>query len=140
MNYLKILVPAAGVALVAAAYRAYGWPGVAIVSGGIVMWILLHFTRMMQALKRAADRPIGFVGSTVMLNARLRTGVTLLHVIALTRALGELLSPKDEQPEVFRWTDAAESHVTCEFRNGRLVKWELFRPPVGDEETPVPGP
>ena len=47
MNYLKILVPAAGVALVAAAYRAYGWPGVAIVSGGIVMWILLHFTRMM---------------------------------------------------------------------------------------------
>ena len=58
----------------------------------------------------------------------------------VTRALGELLSPKDEQPEVFRWTDAAESHVTCEFRNGRLVKWELFRPPVGDEETPVPGP
>lgn len=140
MNYLKILVPAAGVALVAAAYRAYGWPGVAIVSGGIVMWILLHFTRMMQALKRAADRPIGFVGSAVMLNARLRTGVTLLHVIALTRALGELLSPKDEQPEVFRWTDATESHVTCEFRNGRLVKWELFRPPVADEETPVPGP
>ena len=140
MNYLKILVPAAGVALVAAAYRAYGWPGVAIVSGGIVMWIMLHFTRMMQALKRAADRPIGFVGSAVMLNARLRTGVTLLHVIALTRALGELLSPKDEQPEVFRWTDATESHVTCEFRNGRLVKWDLFRPPVADEETPVPGP
>ena len=140
MNYLKILVPIAGVALVAAAYRAYGWPGVAIVSGGIVMWILLHFTRMMQALKRAANRPIGFVGSAVMLNARLRTGVTLLHVIALTRALGELLSPKDEQPEVFRWTDATESHVTCEFRNGRLVKWELFRPPVADEETPVPGP
>ena len=140
MNYLKILVPIAGVALVAAAYRAYGWPGVAIVSGGIVMWILLHFTRMMQALKRAANRPIGFVGSAVMLNARLRKGVTLLHVIALTRALGELVSPKDEQPEVFRWTDATESHVTCEFRNGRLVKWELFRPSVADEETPVPGP
>ena len=43
-----------------------------------------------------------------------------LHVVALTRALGEQLSPKEEQPELFRWTDAAASHVTCEFRNGKL--------------------
>jgi len=63
-----------------------------------------------------------------MLNAKLRPGVTLLHVVALTRALGELLSPKDIQPEVYRWTDGTQSHVTCEFRDGKLVKWELVRP------------
>ena len=54
--------------------------------------------------------------------------MNLLHVVAMTRALGELLSPKDEQPEVYRWTDGSGSHVTCEFADGKLVKWELVRP------------
>ncbi|HYF18347.1 MAG TPA: glycerate kinase, partial [Ramlibacter sp.] len=90
------------------------------------------FTRLMHVLKKAADRPIGYVGSAVMLNAKLRAGVTLLHVVAMTRALGEQLSAKDQQPEVFRWTDGTQSHVTCEFVNGKLAKWSLFRP-----ETPA---
>jgi hypothetical protein len=58
------------------AYRAYGWPGIAIAVTGIVMWMLLHFTRMMKVLKRAGNRPIGFVDSAVMLNAKLRPGLT----------------------------------------------------------------
>jgi len=95
---------------------------------GLVMWLLLHFTRMMQVLKRAANQPVGYVGSAVMLNAKLRKGVTLLHVVALTRALGELRSVKDQQPELFRWTDGTQSFVTCEFAGGKLVKWELVRP------------
>ena len=98
MNYQKILVPIMGVVLVAGAWQAAGWGGVALVVGGLVMWLLLHFNRTMQVLKRAADRPIGWVDSAVMLNAKLKPGVTLLHTLALTRALGELLSPKDEQP------------------------------------------
>jgi hypothetical protein len=96
--------------------------------GALVMWLLLHFTRMLQILKRAADRPIGFVGSAVMLNAKLRSGVTLMHVVALTRSLGALQSPKDEQPEVFSWTDAGNSKVTCTFVGGKLSHWELQRP------------
>lgn len=128
MQFQKILVPVGGVVLVAAAYRAYGWGGVAVVVGGLVMWLLLHFTRMMQVLKRAADRPVGYVGSAVMLNAKLRPGFTLLHVVAMTRALGELISVKDQQPELFRWTDGTQSFVTCEFVGGKLVKWELVRP------------
>ena len=82
----------------------------------------------LQALRRAANRPIGYVDSSVMLNAKLKPGLTLLHVIALTRSLGELQSPKDTQPEVFRWTDAGASHVTCEFAGGKLAKHELVRP------------
>ncbi|MBK6387462.1 MAG: glycerate kinase [Rhodoferax sp.] len=128
MQFQKILVPVGGVVLVAAAYRAYGWGGVAVAVGGLVMWLLLHFTRMMQVLKRAADRPVGYVGSAVMLNAKLRPGFTLLHVVAMTRALGELISVKDQQPELFRWTDGTQSFVTCEFVGGKLVKWELVRP------------
>jgi len=133
MNWQKIVVPVAGVAVVAIAWSAYGWAGIAVALGGIVMWLLLHFTRMMTVLKRAADQPVGYVGSAVMLNAKLRPGVNLLHVVALTRSLGELQSPKDSQPEVFRWTDGSNSHVTCEFADGKLVKWELVRPPAAPE-------
>ncbi|MDD5332485.1 MAG: glycerate kinase, partial [Rhodoferax sp.] len=111
MQFQKILFPLAGVLLVAAAYRSYGWAGVAITVGLLVMWLLLHFTRVMQVLKRAANRPIGYVDSAVMLNAKLKPGVTLLHVVAMTKALGELKSVKDVQPESYRWTDGTESYV-----------------------------
>ena len=131
MNFQRILVAILGVVLIAAAWRGYGWPGVALVAGGILMWVLLHFNRMMTALKRAADRPIGYVDSAVMLNAKLKPGVPLLHVISMTRSLGQLLSRTDEQPEIYRWTDGGGSHVSCEFNGGKLVKWELVRPSEG---------
>jgi hypothetical protein len=141
MRFQKILLPAGGVVLVAAAYRAYGWAGVALVVGALVMWLLLHYNRVMHVLRRATQRPIGFVDSAVMLNAKLKSGVNLLHVMALTRSLGELLSEKDHQPELFRWTDASDSSVTCEFQRGRLVRWELKRPIPADETAgPPPAP
>ncbi|WP_027477353.1 hypothetical protein [Curvibacter gracilis] len=142
MNFKKILVPVGGILLVAMSYRAYGLGGVAVALGGVVMWVLMHYTRLMQVLKRASNNPIGYVGSAVMLNAKLRPGVAMLHVLALTRALGEQLSPKDEQPEIFRWTDGSKSHVTAEFLNGKLVKWTLYRPPVseGDDSDAAPAP
>jgi hypothetical protein len=135
MSFQKYLVPIASVILVVAAYRVDGWAGVAMAVGALVMWLLLQFTRMMQVLKRAANRPVGYVDSAVMLNAKLKAGVTLLHVVAMTRALGELTSPKDTQPEVFRWTDGTASCVTCEFNGGKLVKWELFRPVQSEDGT-----
>lgn len=110
------------------AFTYYKWSGVAIVASGLVTWALLHFSRLMQVLKRAANRPIGFVDSAVMLNAKLQKGKTLMHVIAMTKALGELLTEKDAQPEVFRWTDGTKSHVTCTFLGGKLQSWELLRP------------
>ena len=128
MKLQNIVVPLAGIVLVVVAWQGYGWTGVALVLTGIITWGLLHFTRMMKVLQRASNRPVGYCDSAVMLNAKLRPGVTLLHVVAMTRALGEQLSPKDEQPEIFRWTDGTASHVTCEFAGGKLVKWELVRP------------
>ena len=131
MNILKIIVPVAGVAALALAYRQYGWLGVVAIATGLVMWLLLHFTRMMAVLRRAAHRPIGYVGSAVMLNAKLKPGLNLMHVIAMTRALGQLQSEKDVQPEVFRWTDGTQSHVTCTFAGGKLAHHALFRPADG---------
>ena len=139
MNFMKVGVPVLGVLLVFAAWRAYGWPGVALVVTGIVMWMLLHFTRMMKVLQGAGKRPVGYCDSAVMLNAKLKPGVNLLHVMAMTKALGEELSEKGADPEVYRWTDGSESSVTCEFVRGKLVKWSLFRPPAEAGE-PTGGP
>ena len=120
----------------ALAFQKYGWPGVVAVSGAIVMWMLLHFTRMLTVLKRAANKPIGYVGSAVMLNVKLRKNVNLLHVTALTKSIGLLQTEKDAQPEIYRWTDNSQSHVTCTFMNGKLQSWDLYRPPVAEETTP----
>jgi len=138
MNFQKILLPVLGVVVVVVGYRAYGWEGVAIAVTGIVMWALLHFTRIMRVMQRAATQPVGFVASAVMLNARLRPGVNLLHVMAMTRTFGQDLGVKGEQPEVYRWTDAGGSYVTCEFRDGKLVKWDLVRPSAESGEGSAP--
>ena len=123
----RVGVPLLAAALLALAYRWYGWAGAVVVATALVMWALLHFNRVMHILKRAASRPIGYVDSAVMLNAKLRVGVTLLHVVALTRSLGEQNSAPQQQPEMFCWTDASGSQVRCEFAQGRLVKWDLVR-------------
>ncbi|MNE89983.1 hypothetical protein D3C80_1874530 [compost metagenome] len=108
------------------------------------MWLLLHFNRLMAVVRKASKQPIGYVASAVMLNAKLREGVNMMHVVAMTRSLGQPQSKEGEQPEIFRWTDGSQSYVTCVFDNGRLVSWELFRPTQEDapaaatEHTPAP--
>ena len=133
MNLRNILVPIGLIVLMIAAYQSASWPGVAAVAGGIIMWGLLHFTRLMSIMKKASNRPIGYVGSAVMLNVKLRPKVALVHVIAMTRSLGQRLSEEGQSPEIYRWTDGTNSYVTCEFVNGRLMKWELQRPQQTDD-------
>ena len=127
MSFTKIIGPLAVIVFTIGAWRQFGWPGIAMAAGGVVMWILLHFTRLMTILRKASDRPIGHVASAVMLNAKLKKGLTLMHVIAMTRSLGEQLSAKGEQPEVFAWTDNGRSCVRCTFVGGRLTDWSLDR-------------
>ena len=128
MKLQQIGIPVAAVAGLAYGYHALEWMGFFLVLGGLVMWALLHFTRLVKVLERAANRPMGYVDSAVMLNAKLKTGVNLMHVIALTRSLGELTTPKDQQPEVYLWRDNSQSVVTCVFQDGRLQSWTLERP------------
>ncbi|MEY2770219.1 MAG: hypothetical protein RIQ38_638, partial [Pseudomonadota bacterium] len=70
----------------------------------------------------------GRVPSAVMLNAKLKPGVTLMHVIAITRSLGQLHTEPNAQPEVFSWRDNTDSVVTCTFVGGKLAEWRLERP------------
>lgn len=124
----RFVFPVLALLVLVGSWHAYGLPGIALAASVLLMVVLLHFTRLMHILRKAADRPLGHVPSAVMLNAKLKPGVNLVHVMAMTRSLGELRTPRDTQPEVFRWTDNTQSWVDCEFRHGRLVRWELTRP------------
>lgn len=110
------------------AYRAYGWPGIALGLGALVMWALMHMSRMLMVLRRAAHRPVGSVASAVMLHARLQRGMALLHVLGLAQALGQRLDAPNPADELYQWTDASQASVRCTFSHGKLVQWELLRP------------
>lgn len=127
-KYRKVSTVLIGLLLLAAAWRLYGWRGLVAVVSGLAFWAMLNVTRVLLVLKRAARSPVGYVGSAVMLHAKLKPGLALLDVMALTGSLGEALSAKDDQPQILRWTDDGESHVSCEFREGRLASWQLLRP------------
>ena len=117
---------------VALGWWQYGWPGVALAVGMVVFWLLLQFSRALRALKQAGSAPVGHVGSAVMFQARLKTGLTLLQVIGMTDSLGERLSAEGEQPERWRWTDDGGVAVTLELQAGKLAGWALIRPAESD--------
>lgn len=110
---------------IVAGWFAYRWQGVIFVGSGIAFWLLIQFSRALRAMKNAAGRPKGHVGSAVMLNAKLQAGMTLMQVIVITRSLGERVS---ESPEVWRWADEGHVAVQLTFEKGRLGLWELSRP------------
>ena len=120
---LLVLVLLAGMA-----YSAYGWAGIALGLGALVMWVLMHMTRMLVVLRRTAHRPVGTVASAVMLHARLERGMALLQVLALTQALGQRMEHAESDHETYLWTDASDSTVRCKFVNGKLADWDLQRP------------
>ncbi len=122
------LVILGAVLLLAWAYRRYGGLGVAGALGALVMCALVYLSRFIKVMRLAAQRPVGHVDSSVMLNARLNKGAPLLRVIAMTGALGQALTEPGVEPELFRWTDASHSSVDCEFVGGRLHQWTLLRP------------
>lgn len=133
MKIKGILLWCALAAVVALAYRRWGWPGVALASGILMMWLLLYVNRLMLVIRRASNRPRGLVDSAVMFNAQLKAGRSLMRVTAQAQALGEPLEPGPDAVERYRWQDASASSVICEFRNGKLLRWQLERPqPAAD--------
>ena len=66
-----------------------------------------------------------------------KPGSTLMHVVAMTRALGEPKSQEGSQPELYRWTDNGNSWVDATFVGGKLKEWALTRPDVPAEDTPT---
>jgi hypothetical protein len=138
--YKKVAVGLIAVVVLAGAWRVGGVAGLVLVVTGLVTWGLFHFTRVMRVLRSAGERPVGRVESAVMLNAGLKQRASLLHVVAATQSLGERISEQDAEPAIYRWSDAGGAHVTCEFANGKLVKWTLERPADADATASDPDP
>ena len=94
------------VAAVVAGYWGYGVPGLALASTAIVFWLLLQFSRAMRVMRKAGSAPLGRVGSAVMLNAKLRPGMTMLEILPLTGSLGAVVG--DTADETYRWRGQRE--------------------------------
>jgi hypothetical protein len=122
--------PIAGWLLVAlalwAGWRGFGGPGIAMAFSVVVFWLLLQYSQAMRVMRLASRSPIGHIDSAVMLNAKLRRGMTMLKLVALTRSLGRKIG---DDPERFEWADPGGSVVQVSLERGRLVAWELRRPP-----------
>ena len=112
------------VAAIAAGYVGWGWPGVVLGITVLVFWLLLQFSRSLRVMKNAAGKPVGHVDSAVMLHSKLKTGMTLMQVLTLTRSLGTRLS---ETPERWGWVDPGGARVNLQFDEGKLQSWDLVR-------------
>ncbi|WP_428420645.1 hypothetical protein [Methylibium sp.] len=125
--------PAAGWALAGAAvlvgYWVHGWPGVVLAVTLTAFWLLLQFSRALRVMRRAGSAPLGQVDSAVMLNAKLRAGMTMLEVLPVAGSLGEAIA--DAPRDTYRWSDGGGASVRVSFVNGRLQAWQLTRP--GDQ-------
>ncbi len=119
---------------IAAGYVGWGWPGVLLGVTVVVFWLLLQFSRSLRVLKNAAGKPVGHVDSAVMLHSKLKTGMTLLQVLNLTRSLGTRLS---ETPERWSWADPGGARVQLQFDAGKLQSWELVRDDTGTAQSPA---
>jgi hypothetical protein len=109
----------------AAGWRGYGWPGVALAVSVIVFWLLIQFNRSVKVMRNAATAPIGHIDSAVMLHAKLQSGLPMMQVVALTKSLGR---PVARLPETWAWADTSGAEVTIVFDKGRCTSWVLTRP------------
>jgi uncharacterized protein (DUF58 family) len=118
---------------IAAGYVGWGWPGVVLGVTVLVFWLLLQFSRSLRVLRQAAANPVGHVDSAVMLQSKLKTGMTLSQVLPLTRSLGTRLS---DTPERWGWADPGGARISLEFDRGRLQSWVLTREEAASEGPP----
>ena len=109
----------------AAGWRGYGGPGIALALSVIVFWLVLQFNRSLKVMRNAASAPVGHIDSAVMLNAKLSAGLPMFRVVTLTKSLGKRVADK---PETWAWADASGSNVTIVFDKGRCQRWTLNRP------------
>ncbi len=127
---------------VALGWWQYGWRGVVLAVSMIVFWLLLQFSRALRAVKNASRAPVGQVGSAVMFNSKLRPGMSLVQVLALTGSLGRKVEAPgaDRQTESWSWADEGDSRVTLTFVSGKLRHWHLHRPTQAAELAEPPSP
>ena len=107
--------------LLVAGWQGYGIKGIALGVTLIVFWLILQFNRSLRVMRNAGSAPVGHVDSAVMLNAKLREGLQMLQVLALTKSLGRRV---DSDREIYEWADEGGSKVVVTFTNGRCQRWQ----------------
>ena len=109
----------------AVGWSSYGWRGLVFALTVVMFWMLIQFNRSVKVLRSAAESPVGHVDSAVMLNAKLRAGLPMTQVVALTNSLGKRIG---EVPETWSWADDSGAQVRIVFVKGRCASWVLERP------------
>ena len=113
-------------ALIYVGWGLAGWHGVALAASAIAFALMLQFNRAVRVMKHAAEAPLGLVPNAVMFNAGLRSGMTMLQVVATTKTLGRKVDQSSDDD--WAWSDDDGSSVRLHFEAGRLVRWKLQRP------------
>lgn len=126
-NLKSLLWLVAAVALLMVGYYNRGWGGFMLVLGAIVFVVLLYITRVMRVLKAASTAPKGRISSAVMVNSRLKEGMTLLQVVQMTRSISEPQGDPNANEVCHRWTDPGGAWVDAIFVDGRLRQWQMGR-------------
>jgi hypothetical protein len=124
---------ALAVAALVVGWYANGGQGLIMAFSVVVFWLLLQFSRALRVMRKAAEQPIGRIGSAVMMQAKLVAGMTMMRVVTMTRSLGRKLEEKaDTQTgmpdEVWQWEDDGGVLLTLHFNGGKLSHWLLERP------------
>jgi hypothetical protein len=120
------------VVTLAVGWSSYGWRGFVFALSVVFFWLLIQFNRSVKVLRAAAESPVGHVDSAVMLNAKLKAGLPMTQVVALTNSLGKRIA---EAPETWSWADASAAEVRIVFVKGRCASWVLERPPAEPESS-----
>ena len=118
---------------IAVGYVGWGWRGVVLGVTVAAFGLLLQFSRTLRVLRNAAGAPVGQIDSALMLHSKLRSGMTLMQVLVLTRSLGTKLG---DDPERWGWADAGGARLSLEFCAGKLRAWELMRGTSAPEAAP----
>jgi len=121
---------------IAVGYVQWGWQGALFGVTLAVFWLLLQFNRVMRVMRAAGEAPKGEVPNAVMLNAKLKPGMRLIEILALTKSLGERVDGDAGAAGVerWRWRDAGGDEVHVTLSNGRCTEWRLVRAAPGEAE------
>jgi hypothetical protein len=109
-------------------WTAYGWQGALAALSATVFWMLLQFNRAVRVMRNASHAPIGHIDSAVMLQSRLKPGLTMLQIVSMTRSLGRRIGTGEDD---WAWRDPGDIEVILHFQGGKLVSHELVRPSAG---------
>jgi len=128
-------------AVVAVGGWQYGWQGVVMAASIIVFWMLLQFNRSVRAMKLASGRPVGLIENAVMLQAKVRPGMSLIQVLPLTRSLGERLPLAADDPpdsERYAWRDQSGDAVVVMLVSGKVTDVVLQRAAAAGDSASTP--